>query len=582
MRSSFARPWQNEHGMALEATVLVMILLAAVLGAAFSGVVMVTRTANSDYRSARVFYAAEGGAEDVIAQLADFLEDGAISDSELGAIVAPSLAGFTFPPPVATRVGGVATETITDGTYAGLYSLTQRVDVRSQALDSAANAATVIVSAKAQAIPIFQFGIFYEEDLEMTNGPAMEFAGWVHSNGNIYASSNNAWYRDRITTPSKFYWQRKDKNDRLNGVYINDALGNEVQVNFDSRSHPAPSDFRQQSDTRFSGRLRTDAYAVDSLRVPLPTGMPPIAVMQPRNAGDGDLARRAKMAWKADWYVEVDLAMLTTNSSVLPQQICAAMTVVRSGGREAPSLVDCPAIFRWTFQGFYEGREARRADVLDINMRAMGDWSLAGNRTTRIFYVTFKNAPLATAVTDPSGDGFYPIVRLHTGSQLTGGPLSVATDYPIYVRGNYNTVNWVPAAVIGDAMTLLSNAWNDANQLVPALRNATDTQYYFAILAGHSETACDWTLCGTNPYGGGVENYPRFLEKWSSRTALYRGSLVSLHISTRATGLWSYGAYYTAPIRDWQFDVRFRDPANLPPGTPVVGNVIRTAFRPVY
>jgi hypothetical protein len=568
--------------MALEATVLVMILLAAVLGAAFSGAVMITRTANADYRNARVFYAAEAGAEDVIAQLADFLEDGAIADSELGAIVTPTLAGFSFPTPAATRVGGVMTETITDGTYAGLYSLTQRVDVRSQALDSAGNSATVIVSAKAQAIPIFQFGIFYEEDLEMTNGPAMEFAGWVHSNGNIYVSSANAWYRDRITTPSKLYWQRKDKDQRLNGVYVNDAGGSEIQLDFDSRSHTAPSDFRQHSDMYFSGRLRTDAYAVDSLRVPLPAGMPPIAVMLPRNPGDDDLTRRAKMAWKADWYIEVDLSMLTTNSATLPQQICLAMTVVRPGGRETPSLADCAGIFRWTFQGFYEGREQRRADVLDINMRALGDWAQNASRVTRILYVTFKNSPVPTALTDASGDGFYPVVRLYNGSELTGGALSMATDHPVYVRGNYNTVNWVPAAVFGDAITLLSNSWNDANQQGPALRNASNTQYYFAILAGHSETACDWMLCGTNAYGGGVENYPRFLESWSGRTALYRGSLVSLHISAKALAAWSYGAYYQAPNRDWQFDVRFRDPANLPPGTPVVGNVIRTAFRPVY
>ena len=45
--------------------------------------------------------------------------------------------------------------------------------------------------------------------------------------------------------------------------------------------------------------------------------------------------------------------------------------------------------------------------------------------------------------------------------------------------------------------------------------------------------------------------------------------------------LWN-GGYYSPPARNWEFDTRFEDPANLPPGTPVVGNLIHTAFRPVF
>ena len=114
---------------------------------------------------------------------------------------------------------------------------------------------------------------------------------------------------------------------------------------------------------------------------------------------------------------------------------------------------------------------------------------------------------------------------------------------------------------------------------------AANTEINIAILAGHSATACDWFNCGANPYGGGVENYPRFIEDWStapSKILTYRGSLVSLSTSQMAAGQWSYGIYYTAPTRNWMFDTRFEDPANLPPGTPVVGNVIHTAFRPAY
>ena len=115
------------------------------------------------------------------------------------------------------------------------------------------------------------------------------------------------------------------------------------------------------------------------------------------------------------------------------------------------------------------------------------------------------------------------------------------------------------------------------------MTTAANTTIYTAILAGHSATPWDWFNGGGNaPYGGGVENYPRFIEKWSGRDSNYWGSLVSLSTSIYATAPWSYGSYYRAPRRNWTFDTRFEDPNNLPPGTPVVGNVIHTAFRPVY
>ena len=72
------------------------------------------------------------------------------------------------------------------------------------------------------------------------------------------------------------------------------------------------------------------------------------------------------------------------------------------------------------------------------------------------------------------------------------------------------------------------------------------------------------------------------------RTMTYTGSLVSLYYNQQGTGTWEFATgnnandYYWPPIRNWSFDMRFNFPDQLPPGTPVVGNVIHTAFRPVY
>ena len=97
-------------------------------------------------------------------------------------------------------------------------------------------------------------------------------------------------------------------------MYISDASANYVQLTFDSRDTPDPNAFRTKSDASFDNRLQTNAYGVDSLKVPLPDGVDPVVIFQPRNAADTPLEQQAKFAWKADWHVEVDLSAVTGNS----------------------------------------------------------------------------------------------------------------------------------------------------------------------------------------------------------------------------------------------------------------------------
>jgi hypothetical protein len=185
----------------------------------------------------------------------------------------------------------------------------------------------------------------------------------------------------------------------------------------------------------------------------------------------------------------------------------------------------------------------------------------------------------------------------------------------MYVMGDYNTTVWRPAALMADAVTFLSNppnpamlnaapvvaanrctttstGWCDIQQQNMAQRTARTATVNAAILAGHSPTPCDYARagCSAPAYGGGLENFPRFLENWNGIVFRYTGSLVSLYTSRFSTGLWgnttnttfAAGNYYQPPNRQWAFDVNFRFPERLPPGTPSVGTVLQTAFRPLY
>ncbi len=623
---------RNRRGLALVATLIVLAVMGIIVAGAVRAAMTTVRAASLDYHEARSFYAAEAGVEAALSQLRPALDDGHLDDNDLAAIHPPDLDGFDYDSFAVNRVGGIQLETVTDGPYVGLYSLAQAVEIYSVAADRTNTVYGVILAAKARAIPIFQFGVFYEEDLEGTNGPPLEFLGRVHSNGNIYLSSRNAWYREMITTPNRVFHDRKDNHLVQNGVYVNDDVGNAVQLTFDSRSLPDAEAFKAQSCANFACRLQTDAFDVDSLQLPLPVGLPPYELVRAREADDGVAEKNVKFAWKADAYLTVDLTQIVDRATacaggggddeeIIEVQNWLPRLTIDRGGRPAPTVAELCSIFRWRWSGFYDGREGELEDVLDIRINKLRNW-VGGDpaRQMEIIYVDFIVPEDITGypqgaidlILDATVD---PALRVVDGANLPN-PMTVATEWPLYVRGSYNAAvgRKQPAALVGDGITILSSVWRDLQNRPPADvfticaaavspndpcksyldwaagwndRPAGATSVSAAILAGHWATPCDHEEPGCpggleDFYGGGIENFPRFLENWATSVPFrYRGSLVSLFTSQKTTGTWNL-RYYVPPRRDWSFDTDFRDPALLPPGTPTVGNVVRTAMREAF
>lgn len=620
----------NRQGFALEATLFVLLLLAVLCVFAVSGVTTTTRTANYDYRNTRTAYAAEAASDDIMQQLSGMVADGFISQTELDSLARPTVPGFSIPTMTVLANGGATQETVNDGPYAGLYALVRNYDITARASDSAGNASRAVVTVKAAAIPIFQFGVFYEKDLEITNGQRLDMQGWVHTNGNIYARSGGGLYLHNIvTTPNKFLFRRKDGTNPggSDQVYIDDAGATARQVNNDSDGLPLASAFSTWSETRFSGRLKTNAYNVDTLRLPLPASVPPEELIADRDNGgvaDSPEERENKFAWKADFYMSIDYTRLN-NTLCDVTGGATDLQIVRAGGRTNPSVADCNLIFVADSNKWWESREQTFVDEITIDYARLFTWMVAsGTNPSSIMYITVRSIPTVnetytSARGCPAGGCTfrpYPAIKIVNASVLAR-PFTLASDLPIYVQGDYNsTVNWQPSAIIGDAFTWLSSTFPTTGTILnrpagagvntggvtrwihpPVAAAAGTTTVYAAILAGHGATPFDWVAPGVTPvgcnytgagsqpyfYGGGLENFPRFLENWGGRTAFYRGSLVSIAYAQKASNFCGWaGAYYGVPTRNWAFDTRFQDPANLPPGTPVVGSVVQTAYRPVY
>ncbi len=178
--------------------------------------------------------------------------------------------------------------------------------------------------------------------------------------------------------------------------------------------------------------------------------------------------------------------------------------------------------------------------------------------------------------------------------------LTIATENPAYVQGNYNATAGdtlaepnVAASIAADAITLLSNAWTDRNGFENPHdafdRDAQQTGWRFAAIAGkglaypYCAAACGnpGDLYGTD---GGAANFLRLLENWSGAGGLnYRGSLVSLHVSRQAVGQYKFPAAHTynGGDRTFAFDIEFLTPSLLPPGTPMFRDINTLTFRQI-
>jgi hypothetical protein len=192
---------------------------------------------------------------------------------------------------------------------------------------------------------------------------------------------------------------------------------------------------------------------------------------------------------------------------------------------------------------------------------------------------------------------FRRALKLVNGSlgNIVAPGLSIVAENPVYIQGDWNASvgagfgnPHVATAVIGDAVTLLSNAWNDVNSFTSPYalggRNRSANTYYrVAVIGGKGQSfpqpGGGWaaTDFGTD---GGAHNFLRMLEQGG--TVNYTGSIATFYFNRQAVGTYKCCAtVYGAPTRNFAFDTDFLDPMRLPPLTPVFRDLNTIGFSQV-
>jgi hypothetical protein len=556
-------PRNNESGHALFLVLVFSAIGLATLAGALSWCITNTtlNQRNNDYF--RAVAAAEAATEKVISHLADdYQRDGdyGVSShfSEYAAFVPISGESALFGNYQFSDAQGGVSRTYVANTspvqfrvltsqYRGLYGYASTYVIISNARQLGGRfnmTAGVRQDVDLATIPVFQFAIFYNGELEINPGPNMSVSGPVHCNTNIYLQPQASLSFQGDITSAGYIIQNKEPLDPT------------------SRT-PGTISFAGEHDN-----------GVSTLTLPIGTNNSPSAVRQVVEippAGEDVASAMGQQRF----YNKADLVILVSDSGVV-----AKSGLVNNGGTVIPASQY--ASFLRTDVSFYNKRETKTIRATEINVAQLKQW----NQTNTVLRSVIPNGDIRLVYVDDmrtQNSGTEAGVRLVNGQTILPSGLTVATPNPLYVKGNYNapaaalgtsdTSGTLPAALIADAITVLSGGWNDANAASDlGSRQAVATTVNAAFLAGNVPTT-------SASYSGGVENFPRFLEDWSGDTFTYNGSMVVLFDSQYATGLWrgtgSSIGIYNPPDRKWAFDQNFCNPTKLPPGTPQVRKLVR-------
>jgi hypothetical protein len=507
--------------------------------------------------------------------------------------------------------GSATQELITTGRFKGLMGL--KIPLLIQATGVAPGGAKSEIDAEIRLyqVPIFQFGVFYEGDLEINPGPPMQVGGPVHTNGNAYFRAGNGLkFQGPITVAGTLYQWTKLGN-------IGYFLAPDTSAIFEPSLNVSITAMDPGTQPPAVGGVRNVVDGAERISLPI-GGAVPERLIAPRDSAD-----------------PVALAKQQIDRKIpCPGGHCPLNRFVV--GKDAkPSWIKGPSVF-------FDRREKRWVKVWDFDVSL-----IPSSFKDSIFY-------LADTTWTASDRGAKRGFVLNAFRIVNGGFLprnmSIASANPVYILGDFNIPNpggrcrpadytgtvpdslkYCNAMIASDAVTLLSSRWPEYDYahrgMLGSLEQNPSNPYWTTFLGAtlNSSTGkmdssfapeptkgvpddCATTGCGplrvnaailsgnkTTPafalppsntsnqvfednYEGGWHNSIRFLENLSKDTVFFKGSFVCVwkasfrgldtSSASRTFLANSVTGYFMPPTRVWSYDERFKNLNNMPPATP--------------
>ena len=286
--------------------------------------------------------------------------------------------------------------------------------------------------------------------MEISCGQPFDITGPVHSNGHLYVEPDSSLtFESDVTAVVDILFQRDPLDTRR------PPAGRVVYVHPDQKVSP-----------------------VAALTLPIGTTNTPEAIreiIEPPPAGEDPNSPIGRLRY----YNQCDMVVVVSDTG-----INATSGHFNNFATTIPT--NELTMFVSTANSFWDAREGKTVQPIDINIGNLTAWSqtntslrhsLIGSNLTSVYVLDLRTLP-GTSL---------GAVRVVNGLQLPPNGLTVATGRPLYVLGDYNQLNAAnlgtantsttqPASLVADAITILSDAWTDANSSQRARRRTHHRQ----------------------------------------------------------------------------------------------------------
>lgn len=495
---------------------------------------------------------------------------------------------------------------------------------------------------------IFQYNVFYQGDLEMAPGGDTVLDGDIASNGSAYLSATTGGsltikgqVRYLLSTPSDPTYFNKDSSNisidfshtlRKPGTYNpGSTLLDPTFPLFDASAHDyatSPANTQVETMTEKENLLGgADATTIAKNNPSLfgPTDTTANLAIALNNVYRSVLVPPPAASTAAEYPYASDLSSTVDDVSIAALRLYdraannngLIITIGTSGSVESitqnGSVVTSGALWNAltastggvvTNQGtVFDAREGKAIAITQVDVGILNTALANYPSFNGILYVNLKNSttsnPAAIRLVN-GGTTPHPNFDPASSDPVKSDPasssgFSVATNGGLYVKGNYNiapivnsagTTSYVnPAMLMGDAVTVLSDNWNDANATQPlASRLASmtgSTNFNGGTLTRTMVVAAGILTGGVEATqyhpSGGAQNLVRYLEDWhqtvgtSDVQVQFYGALGSLFDSRYFTSFidsnGGVGSVYSPPsTRTFSFNsgLKYRSPQGTP------------------
>jgi len=604
---------QQEQGSTLVVYMFVLAAMAAVAVASLQTITLNLETSQSHKKGKNAFYSAEVGLDlavnDIINEFEDLIPytesaDQAGSDGD-GFITVNNYRNYKVKYKITNPLESYLYQTVTGNTIIYHYAHTYEIESEATSLKDSSRE-TVHEQIRILETPLVQYFVFYGQDgnsadMELFPGPDMNSWGRIHSNGDIYIGSssfnkirlrnydnNNNMSPHSMTASGNIYtYEKHDGDNYPNTVEVKTTGTGTTFTPTETVTGAINSSNETSEESRFGNYVLVNEkpYTTPSKDLfkragfyeqraenPGRPGIDGMTIIGTGGLGAGNI----EVHVSRPSYTDVTALILAGESST---------------GNPVPDLP--MPIIQESNDAFQDCRENDRdVDTTDIDLYSLGLWyeayladqglELAGDG---MLIYTSRSADASFTNNGSDLQAIRVITMDATSSPQLVDETTLATDNPLYIHGDFNTVDTHGVALIGDAMNILSNAFTTKPCGIswPDLYNnygASTTTINAALFAGHVPTTPDGSV-----YSGGLHTYPRLHEDWTqrswnpTRTLNINGAFINLWDSEQADGVWCIGGdCYSGPVRNWGWDVRFQDPDFWPPFIPSIFSVERVGF----